>query len=444
MKISIIGAGYVGLVTGACLADKNHQVIVVDIDPDKVDKINQAIAPIYEVGLPELLERYVPDRLHATRDLRQAVLSTDLTIIAVGTPFNGQEINLSYIREASQQIGSALREKSGYHLVVVKSTVVPGTTDQVVLPILEAASGKRAGMDFGIGMNPEFLTEGVAIQDFMHPDRIVLGGIDTKSIQWMKEIYTGFDNVPQILTNNKTAEMIKYASNSLLATMISFSNELANLCSVLGGVDIVDVMEGVHKSNYLSSLQPNGERVEAPITSFLEAGCGFGGSCLPKDVKALVAHGEKAGARMPLLNSVIQINERQHKQMIYRLKKHFPTLEGIRVAVLGLAFKPDTDDMRESPAIPIINDLLQQKAIVKAYDPVANREAEKRFGRTVTFCSSLESAIEDAQAILLVTRWKEFLRLPEIIRSRQPSPLLIDGRRVLDKTQFHFYEGIGL
>ncbi len=444
MKISIIGAGYVGLVTGACLADKNHQVIVVDIDPDKVDKINQAIAPIYEVGLPELLERNVPDLLHATRDLRQAVLSTDLTIIAVGTPFNGQEINLSYIREASQQIGSALREKSGYHLVVVKSTVVPGTTDQVVLPILEAASGKRAGMDFGIGMNPEFLTEGVAIQDFMHPDRIVLGGIDTKSIQWMKEIYTGFDNVPQILTNNKTAEMIKYASNALLATMISFSNELGNLCSALGGMDIVDVMDGVHKSNYLSPLQLDGKRIEAAITSFLEAGCGFGGSCLPKDVKALVAHGEKAGARMALLNSVIQINERQHQQMIYRLKKHFPTLEGIRVAVLGLAFKPDTDDMRESPAIPIINDLLQQKAIVKAYDPVTNREAEKRFGRAVTFCGSLESAIEDAQAILLVTRWKEFLRLPEIIRSRQPSPLLIDGRRVLDKTQFHFYEGIGL
>jgi UDPglucose 6-dehydrogenase/GDP-mannose 6-dehydrogenase len=278
----------------------------------------------------------------------------------------------------------------------------------------------------------------------MHPDRIVLGGIDERSLNLMEEIYAGFKDAPHIRTNNKTAETIKYASNALLATLISFSNELANYCTALGGVDIVDIMNGVHQSNYLSPRLPNGERLEAPITSFLEAGCGFGGSCLPKDVLALIASAREAGVEMSLLGAVMQTNEQQHKQILSLLKKHFPSLEGIRVTVLGLAFKPDTDDMRESPAIPVILDLLAEKLVVKAYDPAANHEAEKLFGKKIILCSDLASSIEDSQAILLITRWPEFSQLPTLISERDPSPLVIDGRRMVDKNLIKFYEGIGL
>ena len=266
MRVSVIGAGYVGLVTGACLCEKGHQVICVDVDQEKVAKINQAISTIHEQGLLELLEKNINIHLRATTDLYRAVLDTDLTLIAVGTPFDGSEIDLSYIKEASCQIGMALKDKATYHLVAVKSTVVPGTTDKVVRPILEEVSGKKAGIDFGLGMNPEFLTEGVAVRDFMFPDRIVLGGIDQKSLDTLEELYRAFEGIPRFRTNNTTAELIKYTSNALLATMISFSNEIGNLCAALGDIDVIDVMRAVHMNYYLSSPMPSGHRFVAPIT----------------------------------------------------------------------------------------------------------------------------------------------------------------------------------
>src|SRR5713101_3684543 len=238
MKVSVIGTGYVGLVTGVCLAEKGQQVICVDLDPQKVESINRGVPPIYEPGLQELLQKNAGKRLRATTDLRCAVLETELSFIAVGTPSTNGEIDLRYVQEAARQIGSALHEKDSYHLVVVKSTVVPGTTEGTVLPLLEKASGKKAGRDFGVGMNPEFLTEGEAIQDFMFPDRIVLGGIDEKSLQVLAQLYSVFEGVEQFRTNNKTAEMIKYTSNALLATMVSFSNEIGNLCATMGGADV--------------------------------------------------------------------------------------------------------------------------------------------------------------------------------------------------------------
>ena len=445
MKVSIIGAGYVGLVTGVCLAEKGHQIVCVDVDQEKVEKINRGISPIYEKGLKELLQKNINVSLTATTDLHKSVIETDISLIAVGTPFNGKETDLTYVKEVAYQIGKALKTKSTYHLVVVKSTVVPGTTDQVVLPILEEASGKDAGVDFGVGMNPEFLTEGEAIEDFMFPDRIILGGIDEKSTDLLGGLYGVFGGVDQLRTNNKTAEMIKYASNALLATMISFSNEIGNLCAALGGIDVVDVMRGVHLSKYLSPFLPNGERIVPSITSFLWAGCGFGGSCLPKDVKALVAHGEKAGRPMQLLEAVIRINERQPYQVFSLLKKYFPSLKGIRIAVLGLTFRPGTDDMRESPAIPIIRELLAQEAEIKAYDPAAKHEAHKVFGNcNIVLCDNLAETVENVQAIVLVTCWEEFRSLPELLTRLDPQPLFIDGRRMLDKCNIARYEGIGL
>ena len=443
MRISVIGTGYVGLVSGACFAEIGHDCLCVDIDASKVDRINRGEPPIHENGLEALLKRHVGTRLRATTDLRAAVLDSSITFIAVGTPFDGTRIDLSYVREAARQIGEALRDKTSFHTVVVKSTVVPGTTDDVVAVELASASGKRAGVDFGVGMNPEFLTEGVAVDDFMRPDRIVIGGTDPRAIAMQREVYAAFENTPTLETNNKTAEMIKYTSNSVLATMISFANEIGNLCDALGGVDVADVMQGVHLARYFTSTLGDGQRVKAPISSFLWAGCGYGGSCLPKDTKALSAHGSAHGQPMPLLDAVIATNLAQPARMIALLERQFSRLQGLRVAVLGLAFKEDTDDMRESPAIPIVRQLIERGAVVTAYDPIATEAARKVLPDGVRYAASLEQALQGVDAAMLITRWDEFQRVPALLRGRTDAPVLIDGRRVLAPNGVARYEGIG-
>ena len=444
MRISVIGTGYVGLVSGACFAEIGHDCTCVDIDAGKVERINRGEPPIHENGLEAILKRHIGTRLRATTDLRGAVRESEITFIAVGTPFDGQRIDLAFVREAARQIGAALRDKNAYHVVVVKSTVVPGTTDEVVLPELERASGKRAGADFGVGMNPEFLTEGTAVDDFMHPDRIVLGGVDERSIDAQRRVYAAFAQTPVLATNNKTAEMIKYTSNSVLAAMISFSNEIGNLCSALGGIDVADVMRGVHLARYFTTTTEDGQHTKAPISSFLWAGCGYGGSCLPKDTKALSAHGAARGMPMPLLDAVIQTNQAQPSRMVALLEKHFPSLRGLRVSVLGLAFKEDTDDMRESPAIPIARMLVERGAQVTAYDPIAGDAARAVLPAGVRYVATLEEALAKADAALLVTRWAEFSRLPEMLAKRADAPLLIDGRRMIEPKSVPKYDGIGV
>ncbi len=443
MRVSVVGTGYVGLVSGVCLAAKGHHVTCVDVDQTKVDKINKGIPPIYEAGLEELLQQHIGTNITATTNLREAVMNSELSLIAVGTPFDGQEIDLKYIRLVSEQIGTVLKDKDGYHVVIVKSTVVPGTTDGVVLPILEQASGKTAGADFGVGMNPEFLKEGEAIPDFMYPDRIVLGGIDDRSIDTLGELYAMFEGVDKIRTNTKTAEMIKYTANSLLATLISFSNEIGNLCATVG-VDVVEAMHGVHMDKRFTPILETGERIIPSFTTYLAAGCGFGGSCFPKDVKALIAYGNQMGSPMSLLESVIEVNAQQPDKMIDLLKQHFPTLDGLKVAVLGMAFKPGTDDIRESPALPVTKLLLEEKAVVTSYDPIARHEAEKVFGNLVDFRDDLNEAIAHADAILIMTRWQQFQEIPALLQGRDTQPLVIDGRRMLDKASVARYEGIGL
>jgi UDPglucose 6-dehydrogenase/GDP-mannose 6-dehydrogenase len=445
MKLAVIGTGFVGLVSCVCFAEKGHQVFCVDIDRAKVDLINDGTPPIYERGLEALLKTHIGVRIRATTDLHLAVQESDLSLICVGTPFGGAHIDLTAIKTVSRQIGDALKSKAGFHAVVVKSTVVPGTTDEVVMPILEEASHKHPGVGFGVGMNPEFLTEGEAIHDFMSPDRIVLGGMNQATLDMQAELYAGFAGVDVLRTNNKTAEMIKYASNALLATMISFSNELANLCTALQGVDIVEVLKGVHLSRYLRVKLPQGESYAPDIVSFLGAGCGFGGSCLPKDVKALVAHGAQAGVDMQLLDAVLRINEQQPQQVLQLIKKHFPELRGVRVAILGLAFRPDTNDMRESPAIPIIRQLLQEGAVIQAYDPVATHAAGKIFSNgEVRFAASLSEVLTGVAVAVLVTRWDEFQQLPALLKPMASPPVVVDGRRMLDKHAFARYEGIGV
>jgi UDPglucose 6-dehydrogenase len=446
MRVSVIGAGYVGLVTGVGLADRGHHVTCVDSDVDKIAGIRSGVSPFFEPGLDVLLERTLGSRLEATTDLERAVLETDLSLIAVGTPsLPDGRVDLGVVKAVSLQLGAILREKPAYHVVVVKSTVVPGTTEEVVLPLLEEASGRRAGRDFGVGMNPEFLTEGEAVEDFLLPDRIVLGAIDGRTMCVLEELYAVFPGVERVRTTPRAAEMIKYASNALLATLISFSNEIGNLCAAIGGVDVVDVMRALHASRYLTPTLPDGGRLTAPLAAFLWAGCGFGGSCLPKDVRALIAHGRLVGQSMPLLEAVIDTNVRQSHQALALLRKHYPSLQGVRVAVLGLAFRPDTDDMRESPAIPIIQDLLAAGAEVTAYDPAATVAARRRFANDrLRVCGDLSEAVQDVGAIVLTTKWDEFTRLPDLLRDRHPQPLVVDGRRMLDKRDVQRYEGIGL
>ncbi len=444
MRVSIIGAGYVGIVTGVCLAEKGHTVTCVEMDAAKVERIRRGEPPIHEDGLGELLRRHTGTAFRATTSLAEAVNDTEITLIAVGTPFDGKAIDLAYVLTAAKEIGSLIAKKPTRHTVVVKSTVVPGTTDGPVRAALESASGMKAAVDFGLGTNPEFLTEGTAIADFMNPDRIVIGGIDDATLDALAQLYAGFAGVPVIRTNNSPAEMIKYASNSLLATMISFSNEIADLCSAIGDIDAKDVMHGVHESAYLNTIAA-GKRARAPIASFLEAGCGFGGSCLPKDVSALVSHGTTHQVDMRMLRSVLDINRGRPDRVLEAIHRQVPSLKGKTVAVLGLAFKPDTDDVRESPAFPIIDRLLKDGASVVAFDPVATEPAQRALaGKPVRYAETLEQALSNADVVVLVTRWREFAAVPELLRKAGKSPLVFDGRRMLDKNAFDHYEGIGL
>jgi UDPglucose 6-dehydrogenase len=444
VRLTVVGTGYVGLVTGACLADKGHEVACVDLDEERVRAVNEGRAPIHEAGLEELLARTVGSTLRATVDLEPEVRASDASMIAVGTPFDGREIDLSFIGNAAGEIGAALAGRDAYHVVIVKSTVVPGTTDTFVRRVVEEASGKRAGDGFGLAMNPEFLTEGQAVDDFMHPDRLVLGGIDETTLDFLDELYAGFPEVPRIRTTPRAAEMIKYASNALLATAVSFSNELANLCTALGDVDIVDVMNGLHAGQYLTPTASAPGPVTAPIAAFFEAGCGFGGSCLPKDVSALVAHGEQAGVEMPLLRAVLATNARRAAALVGQLKRHRPDLRGARIAVLGLAFKPDTDDVRESPAIPVVETLLDEGATVTVHDPAALAALSQLFDGRVRGAADLEEAIGDADAVVIVTRWHDYEALPGLLAGLNDPPLVVDGRRMLEKASVERYTGIGL
>jgi UDPglucose 6-dehydrogenase len=415
MKISVIGSGYVGSVTAACFAEVGHEVVCVDVDKKKMDQINAGISPIYEEGLGELLQKYAGKSLTATTDYEYAIMNTDISFVCVGTPSaEDGSIDLSIVRAATASIGAVLAKKEGYHVVVVKSTVVPETTEKFVLPILEENSGKIAGKDFGVAMNPEFLREGKAVYDFMHPDKIVVGAIDKKSGDLVSELYRTF-KCEVTRTNLSTAEMIKYANNSLLATKISFANEIGNICKRLN-VDTYEVMEAVGKDSRISP-------------KFLNSGAGFGGSCFPKDVKALIGKAKEIGYSPDLLESVIAVNEKQPILMTEILQKKIGSLTGKKIAVLGLAFKNDTDDIRESRAIPVIAELLRLGAEVSAYDPMAT-ENMKRIFPTIEYSEKAKDALKSADACLVMTEWDEFNQLDSEFEGMKEK-IVIDGRRII-------------
>ncbi|MGH9619863.1 MAG: UDP-glucose dehydrogenase family protein [Bryobacteraceae bacterium] len=428
MRLTVVGTGYVGLVSGACLAATGHDVTCVDALQERVDAVNRCTPLFHEPGLRELLEQAVGSgRLRATRELNAAVQSSDLTMLAVGTPCENGDIDLSYIRGAAESIGKALRESSSYHVVVVKSTVVPGTTDTVVGGILEQASGKPIG-EFGLCMNPEFLREGTAVADFMEPDRIVIGQSDDRAGQTLARIYDSFD-CPKLFTTLRNAEMTKYASNALLATLISFSNELAAICEGTPGTDVEQVMDGLHLDRRLNCIV-DGKRYTPAILSYLRAGCGFGGSCLPKDITALREFGRRQGHTPRLLEAVLAVNRSRPAALVSMAESAVGSLRGKTIAVLGLAFKPGTDDLRDSPALALIDLLHREEASVRGYDPFIS--SLPRNGRPVAVCGSAAEALRQADAAIIASGLPELRTLDwTALAGQMRQPVVIDGRCAL-------------
>lgn len=451
MKVAIVGSGYVGLVTGLSLAILGHKVICVDNDQKKISRINDGFSPFYEPGMDKLLKKEVAKKsLQATDNLEKAVLGSSVTIIAVGTPTTNNKINLSYIEAAAKQIGKALAKDKKYHVVTIKSTVLPGVSENVVVPLLEKYSNKKAGKHFGICMNPEFLREGCAIDDALHPDRIVIGQFDNKSGKEFVKIYKKV-SAPKIFTNLWTAEMTKYSANALLATLISFSNEMARIAEHTGKVDIVDVWQGVHLDRRLSPYNGN-KRIKPGILNYIFSGCGYGGSCFPKDTQALATFAEELGSPATLLNSVININKTQPHRLVLLLKKALgENLKQKKVVVLGLAFKPNSDDIRESAAFPIIDQLVSHGVKVVVHDPMVYRKTvpKELSNLSVELAKGIEEAVKNAEAVILVTAWEEYLKLsPRFFKKNMKFPIVIDGRRAYDKASFLqegiLYKGIGL
>lgn len=437
MKIAIVGTGYVGLVTGTCFAEMGTEVFCVDIDRKKIENLKNGVIPIFEPGLDEMVERnHKAGRLQFTTDLASIINEVDIVFSAVGTPPDEDgSADLKYVLEVARTVGQHLNK---YMVIVTKSTVPVGTA-QLVKKTIREELDKRGLTDheFDVASNPEFLKEGAAISDFMHPDRVVIGIESEKAEAMMAKLYKPFtlNNYPIIYTDIPSAEMIKYAANAMLATRISFMNDIANLCEIVGA-DVNMVRKGIGSDARIGS-------------KFLYAGCGYGGSCFPKDVKALISTAAKKGYNMSILNAVESVNERQKNILFDKLMKYYNgNIEGKVIAIWGLAFKPKTDDMREAPSLVLINKILKAGGQVRVYDPVAMEETERRIGKTVIYAKDIYDATLDADAILMVTEWNEF-RLPawEVIRKTMKKAVVFDGRNIYNRQEmkdFGFdYFGIG-
>jgi UDPglucose 6-dehydrogenase len=428
MRASIVGSGYVGTTVAACLADLGQEVTNVDIDEDVVAAINAGEPPISEPGLDDLIAAHGGDRMEATTDYG-AVLETDLTFLALLTPSTADGgIDLSYMKAAAETLGDTLAEGPDEHTVVVKSTVIPGTTADVITPIIEEASGMTAGEDLHVAMNPEFLREGTAVEDFLHPDKVVLGSADPVAIDRLRELYEPLlarHDAAVVETGTREAEMIKYANNAFLAAKVSLINDLGNVCKELG-VDAYEVADAIGLDDRIGA-------------KFLRSGLGFGGSCFPKDVKAIIHSAKEHGYDPAMLEATIEVNDRQPDRLLGLMDRHVD-VAGERVAVLGLAFKPGTDDVRNARAIPVIEGLQERGAAVAAYDPVAADNMREHFP-DIEYADSPEAALEDAVAALVVTEWEEIAGLDAAF-DLMDTPVVIDGRHAIDRREGIVYEGL--
>jgi len=420
LKIAVVGTGYVGLVAGACLAEGGHDVVCADIDASKIARLRRGECPIYEPGLEEIVQRNQREgRLRFTTDLADAARPALVVFIAVGTPPKEDgSADLRHVLDVAAGLARAM-DGGGCKVVVVKSTVPIGTCDRV-RAVIEAYVNERGGADFDVVSNPEFLKEGAAVDDFMRPDRVVCGVASERARLVMEEIYRPYiaESSPLLFMDVRSSEMTKYAANAMLATRISFMNEIANLCERLGA-DVANVKRGIGSDPRIGNL-------------FLNAGIGYGGSCFPKDVKALIGTAAECGYTLQVLAAVDEVNDRQKETLLAKVRAHFGTgLAGRRIAIWGLAFKPNTDDMREAPSQVVIDGLLAAGAQVTAFDPVAHETARVVFGDRITYAVSAYDALEGADALLLVTEWSEF-RAPDYARmkSRLRAPVVFDGRNL--------------
>lgn len=430
MKIAIVGTGYVGLVSGACFAEMGADVTCIDVDKRKIEMLRKGQIPIYEPGLEELVARNVADgRLHFSTELGECLDEVEIVFSAVGTPPDEDgSADLRYVLEVAREFG---RKINRYTLLVTKSTVPVGTAQRVKQTVVEELATRGAEVEFDVASNPEFLKEGDAIDDFMKPDRVVVGVESERAKQLMERLYKPFmmSNYRMIFTDVASAEMIKYAANSMLATRISFMNDIANLCEIVGA-DVNMVRKGIGADARIGS-------------KFLYAGCGYGGSCFPKDVKALIRTAEQRGYRMQVLEAVEAVNERQKGILYEKFVREFDgEVEGRCVAMWGLSFKPETDDMREAPSLVLIERLLSAGCRVRVFDPIAMDEARRRLGDRVEYCASKYDALEGADALMIVTEWKQF-RLPNWARVAEAMKggVVIDGRNIYER---HEVEAAGL
>ena len=432
MQIGIVGSGYVGTTVAACLADLGHDVMTVDVDESVVRRLNDGEAPVSEPGLESLLGRHAGSALFATSDYEDLVdFGPDVVFLALPTPSNDDgSIDTSAVEAGAESLGAVLSEVDGYPVVVVKSTVVPGTTEDVIGPALELASGGRIGADFGLAVNPEFLREGSAVDDFTDPDKLVFGTDDDRALEALESVYaplTDGRDVPIVETGLREAEIIKYANNAFLAAKVSLINELGNVCKEYG-VDAYEVADAIGLDDRI------GEQ-------FLRSGVGWGGSCFPKDVNAIVAAAREQEYEPQLLQAAIDVNDRQPQRMLDLLDSHVD-VEGERVAVLGLAFKPDTDDVRNSRAIPIIEGLQERGATVIAYDPnAAARDNMAEHFPDVEYLASASPTLSGATAALFLTGWPEFADLDREF-DLMAGNVVVDGRRIVERREGLVYEGL--
>lgn len=429
MNIAIVGTGYVGLVSGTCFSDMGINVTCVDVDQSKIDNLKNGIIPIYEPGLEEMVKKnFHAGRLKFETDLTKVLDDVDVVFSAVGTPPDEDgSADLKYVLAVARTIGQHINK---YTVVVTKSTVPVGTAAKVKATIQEEIDRRGVDVEFDVASNPEFLKEGAAIKDFMSPDRVVVGVETERARKIMSRLYKPFMlvNDRMIFTDIPSAEMIKYAANAMLATRISFMNDIANLCELVGA-DVNMVRKGIGSDNRIGK-------------KFLYPGCGYGGSCFPKDVKALIKTAEKAGYSMRVLKAVEEVNERQKEVLFDKLMKHFNgNIAGKNIAVWGLAFKPETDDMREAPSLILIDKIINAGGNVKVYDPIAITECKRRIGDKVTYGTDMYDATLDADALLLVTEWREF-RFPNfaVLGKVMKEKVIIDGRNIYDKNELDQHE----
>ena len=436
MKIAIVGSGYVGLVTGACLAEVGFNVFCIDIDEAKIAKMKQGESPIYEPGLENIMRVNIEKgRLHFSTDLESVLDDVEVVFSAVGTPPDEDgSADLQYVLEVARTIG---KHMNNYKLIITKSTVPVGTAKLVKEVVQEELKKRGVEIPFDVASNPEFLKEGDAVNDFLRPDRIVVGIESERAQNIFEKLYKPFvlNGHPIIFTDIASAEMIKYAANAMLATRISFMNDIANLCEIVGA-DVTMVRKGIGSDSRIG-------------TKFLYAGAGYGGSCFPKDVKALIKTAEKNHYSLEVLKAVENVNDKQKSVLFHKLQKYYnQDLKGKKIAMLGLAFKPNTDDMREAPSLVLIEHLLSAGCDVFAYDPVAMPETKRKIGEVIHYCHNIEDTLSNADALLLVTEWAEFRTLnPQKLITLMKKPVLLDGRNIYDDIEMRkagvIYFGIG-